>query len=375
MAVTATRTRVPKPRILSTKAIALDRLIPNDLNPRETYHFTEDNPGILALADSLRISGQQNPIQCYEVADKPGYFKLVKGHRRLFSARVANLKTLDAIIVDAPKTLGEELDLLGSEETLRHDWGLFSKMKYARQVALASGMNSLVNAQLVAKTGLTGRELSIADRMFRLEPTLVAHVRIWEEYTYRVAQAKEMGTHVSPGDFTVKSGIKVTEFSPVKAALVFDIFSALKSKCSSISEVKTWTDLKLQTRIAQIISRANVKEGERLASLIESVNRTTRPGALTMISSLLAEGSTANSIPVLLKATKNTHLMQMVQLVPKMVRMATQLNTLEKNIDQLGFDLQALQDCNAACLTLSRRVDRLQMLLQRKISDLQKRDV
>ena len=177
-------TLTTKKKIIENKAISLSQIYPNPLNPRRDYHLSQDNQDLQDMALSLSEAGQHNPATVYELLpDSPGEFMLLRGHRRHAGATLAGLETLDCNIVERPESLKEELEWLGSEDSLREDWGEYTRLEYAKLLANEYQM-SMSNAQLVASTGIPKARLEVGELMFSLEPELIAHVEQWEKWYY-----------------------------------------------------------------------------------------------------------------------------------------------------------------------------------------------
>lgn len=366
----ASRTAHRTVKILGSQVIAVDHLLANPKNPRPNYQFEEDNPDIRAISDSFALDGQHNPIKCYELLpERPGYFMLVQGHRRLFAARASGQDTLECTIIARPQSEAEELDWISSEDTLRSDWGLFSRMSHARRIALANGFETMTDPRLIAKTGLTALQLARAEKMFRLESAIIAHVKLWEEYRYRQNNAGE-GVSIA-ADFTVDSGIRVTDFAPDKAAITWDIFVALKKNCASIREVSEWTDLHLQQRIAQMVSRGSLSEAEQLRIVIESISRNNlQPGVPSQISSLLVDSGTGRTMRDVVRTTKNGFVSRLLVTTERLTKLADPVAALAKNVDQLGSDPDVLRRSKSVVETMLWRLTDLQSKLERHIERL-----
>src|SRR5690242_8912122 len=75
----------------STAEIALDRITPNQHQPRTTF----DPDGIEELAASIRRHGVLQPIVVSRSGD--GY-ELVAGHRRVLASRAAGRTTIPAVV-------------------------------------------------------------------------------------------------------------------------------------------------------------------------------------------------------------------------------------------------------------------------------------
>lgn len=356
-----------KPKFLGFASIAVDAIRPNPHNPRKVYHFDADNPRVLTMADSLRVSGQHNPIKVYELLpEEPGQYMLVQGHRRVYSAKLAGIDSLECEVISRPSSLAEELDWLGSEDSLKDEWGPFSKMEYARDLAIAYDI-PITDKKIQAKTGLSAMKLSVAERMFLLEKPIWAHVVRWEEYSY----FESLGEQEAMRDFPTDSGIKISDFPPEKAALTWDIFLSLRKHCASITE--EYNDLDLQTRIAISASRSTMKDLQRFKAIVDSMSRASRPGSLSQIANLLeSKPGRRSGVKSLVHTTRNTHAVRLVEATKSAKRLADTLQVLDRNIDQLGFDIDTLNAANNNLLSLLRYAERFQTHLERYMNQVER---
>jgi ParB family chromosome partitioning protein len=87
---------------------------PNPEQPRRDF----DEPGIDALAESIRAHGLLHPIV---VQRRNGGFELVAGERRLRAAQRAGVATIPAIVRPAAETARQSLELALTENLMRTD--------------------------------------------------------------------------------------------------------------------------------------------------------------------------------------------------------------------------------------------------------------
>lgn len=361
-----------KVKIIGSSFIPLDHLHENEHNPREHYQFSPDNTHILELADSLKMSGQHNAIKVYEMADSPGHFKLVQGHRRLYSARLVGEEGLECQLIRPPATLAEELDWLGSEDAGKKAWGPFSDLRYAKALADAHGYVAMDCVEVVAKTGFSLTQLTKGRKMFSLHDAIWSHVRKWEEYQYTKELSEEAAANFDL-DFAVQSGIKISDFSPDKAAWTWDIFCSLKANCAPIIP-KTMSDFDLQLRIAQLASRTTLRDLQKFKVTIDGMGHAASapPGGLAQIASLLEDRNHTRAVRDVVRTTRNTYAVKLALTTDKVERLATALKLLEDHADQLGSDTELLERAAHALLRLQFRVERLERRISAKKRDTKK---
>lgn len=237
--------------------ILTGRISPHPRNPRPTFHLADDDPHLLALSDSIKVEGQNNPAMLYEqvghysLPDKPGHYVLLQGERRWRACKIADVPRLRSLIVATPTNEAEEYEWLGIEEAFKLDWQPFFLLRFAADLARKNNVE-VFSPEIAAKTGLSMKQLKIADAVFSLEPPIQAMVAEYEELAYEQA--------IKPGSKKrsklAGSGVNTAEFPVAKAALVWEIFAELRRHCK-ISLVKDKSDLELQRVIAQRATRRN----------------------------------------------------------------------------------------------------------------------
>ncbi len=82
------------PKRLVIQEVGEERIMPNPFQARRTFGDLED------LANSIRVHGFTTRLRIRPEADRPGYFQLVYGERRLRAARLAGLREIPCEIAD-----------------------------------------------------------------------------------------------------------------------------------------------------------------------------------------------------------------------------------------------------------------------------------
>ncbi len=136
------------------KLLPLHRVEPNPEQPRQDF----DEEELSALADSIRIHGVLQPLTVRETQD--GYYQIIAGERRWRAARLAQLREVPAIVVEADDKKAMELALI--ENLQRQD---------LNSVEEALGYQSLMN-----EFGLTQEET--AERVGKSRPAIANALRL-----------------------------------------------------------------------------------------------------------------------------------------------------------------------------------------------------
>jgi len=100
-------------KALGISEIALDKIIPNEYQPRKTF----DDGKLKELAASIREQGVIQPVIVHRTAG--GSYQLIAGERRWRAARLAGLKTIPALVKEATKR--ELLEMALIENIQRED--------------------------------------------------------------------------------------------------------------------------------------------------------------------------------------------------------------------------------------------------------------
>lgn len=117
--------------------IDINKIMPNPLNPRqnEAIKTTE-------MQSIIKNRGWEEPITVYK---KGQIYIVLSGHRRLFSANQAKIKSIPCFIVDTPKNHQEEIERIASLQSGRVDWTNYDWAKFTYERWLAWGKPSVNN--------------------------------------------------------------------------------------------------------------------------------------------------------------------------------------------------------------------------------------
>lgn len=348
--------------VLDHQSIELSRLHPNPRNPRPTFHFGQDNPEIIALGESIRIDGLHNPLKVYELMpEAPGEFRIVQGHRRYAGSQVSGVTELDCIIIRRPTDEKEELEWLGSEDAHKRAWsesGLF-QMHHAYELAIQLGLRTPAHPEVAAKTGLTMTQLTVAEKIFKLEKPIQAMIMEYERIRYEQSLNGEAKRGRLSG-----SGVRTSEFPPDRAALVWDLFEALREHCTLT--VQKLDDLDLQTKIARWSTQRGGVEGlKNLTQAVRQAGRNPRPGLLAQIDDLL--NNDKRQVKDVVRTTRNTHIVRLVKLRKQLQATDEAIIRITPNTDSVGADLDLLKDTDRALSHLLRHADELQRRIEKLI--------
>lgn len=360
--------RTKKFVVIGHETIPTDRIHPNPKNPRPQFHFGADNPEIVAMGDSILVDGLHNPLKVYELMpEAPGNYRIVQGHRRHAAAELAGVEELDCTIIQRPANEREELEWLGSEDAHKRSWsesGLF-QMRHAYDLAKQHNLPSPNHPDIQAKTGLSKRQLEVAEKIFQLEPEIQYLCYQYEEWKYEQLLAQGRRGRVK----TVNAdGVKVSEFPPEKAAAVWELFDALRTHFTQLT--KGYSDLELQMIIAIKAGRTTSDDLRNLISAVKQSGKNPRPGLMTQISDLLTNEK--RKIHDVVRTTKNTHIIKLTKAARAAQLLDTQLMALCNNVDQLGADIELLKEADRILLRMLRHGTEFQMKLERVIKNEEK---
>lgn len=351
--------------ILGYDEIPVTRIYANPDNPRPKFHFSDDDPELIALGDSIKTSGQHRPAIVYEMVggwrpecqDQQGNYMLLQGESRWRACQIAKVDTLRCLIVRTPKDKASELEWLGVEEGFKRDWQPFFVMRFAHR--LSQELNTKITDQeITARTGLAIGQLKLAEKIFKLEPEIQAILAEYEEIVYKQRQNRETKGRIAGG-----SGIRSKEFTTAKAGLVWDIFSVLRDKHSFV--VKDYTDLELQRRIASKATKgaATSKEMEALLSALREP--TTPQGLPTEIVNLLA--NEGQKIKDTVRTVGHKNVIKHRKLIRSLDAVRTPIRSILANVDQVGTDPGQLEQDQNTILRLINDLQTYERELEKKV--------
>ena len=360
-------------QIVGYAEIPVDDIEPHPRNPRPAFHLTDDNPQLRELGDAIRVNGQTNPALVYEVTDPDGWhtgsydpnakgtgkYRLYQGERRWRSCRIANVATVRCFIARPPQSKAEELDWLGVEDSHKQPWQGYFDLKYAHDLAAEHGLK-VASGEMVARTSLTLNDLKNAEKIFQLDTAIQAYLVRYEELQYesQVTGIRPKGTaRLDP------KGVKVTEFTVPKAAMVWDLFSALRENTPAV--VREYSDYELQLILAQKASQSTLDDLGKLLGLIRQAGTKPTPGVLTELAELLTNKK--RKVNETTKGTgvhESTKLTQFQQRAPKLRSLADHIT---KNVEQIGNDPEELKRAQAEALQLLVEVGDMERELRKRI--------
>ena len=134
--------------------LPLQKIEPNRLQPRKSFNEEE----LAALADSIRQHGVIQPLTV-RLLDT-GYYQIIAGERRLRAARMAGLREVPVVIIEADDKKAMELALI--ENLQRAD---LTPIEEARGYQ-----------QLIGEYGLTQEQ--VADRVSKSRPAVANAMRL-----------------------------------------------------------------------------------------------------------------------------------------------------------------------------------------------------
>ena len=190
-------TRPAEPRFPNTGAISGMRSTLRDLSsnavreiepamieeggPRDRLAFSDGE--IAALAESIRLHGQQVPIMVRPIAERPGRYRIVYGRRRLRALRLLDLPAKALV-----RSLSDEQALLaqGQENSQRLDPSFIEKALFAAELTEAGYDTAVILDALAIDRPMLSRMAKVA----RVVPRAAAQAigpahgvgrRRWEE--------------------------------------------------------------------------------------------------------------------------------------------------------------------------------------------------
>ncbi|MBL0375368.1 plasmid partitioning protein RepB [Rhizobium sp. KVB221] len=103
-----------------------DKVLPSSIHDR--FEGSYDDEAVLEIVESMRERGQIVPGLVRPAADRPGYFQIVFGRRRLAAAKTLGVKFKAAV-----RELSEEQAVIfqGEENTARQDLSFIEKCAFA----------------------------------------------------------------------------------------------------------------------------------------------------------------------------------------------------------------------------------------------------
>ena len=132
-------------RDLSSNAVReIDTAMIDDGGPKDRLDFADAD--VAELAESIRAHGQQVPVMVRPVAERPGYYRVVYGRRRLRALRLLGLpaKALVRSLTDQQAILAQ-----GQENSQRLDPSFIEKALFASEL-VQGGYDTAVIVEALA---------------------------------------------------------------------------------------------------------------------------------------------------------------------------------------------------------------------------------
>lgn len=129
----------------------------DDDGPKDRLRITDDD--VAQLAESIRLHGQQVPIMVRPIADRPGYYRIVYGRRRLHALRMLGrpAKALVRSLSDHEAILAQ-----GQENAERLDPSFIEKALFAAELAEVGYENSVIQDALAIDKAMLSRMNKVA---------------------------------------------------------------------------------------------------------------------------------------------------------------------------------------------------------------------
>lgn len=120
-----------------TEWVNTEEIVPNPLNPRK-----DDSVKTEELQSIIKKRGWEMPLTVYR---KGKIYVVLAGHRRLYAARAAKIRQIPVFIVEAPKTLAEEMERIASAQLAQEDWTQLEWARFVHERWLAWGRPSVTS--------------------------------------------------------------------------------------------------------------------------------------------------------------------------------------------------------------------------------------
>ncbi len=144
--------------------IDVEQIVPNPNQPR--VHFDEDT--LKELADSIRVIGVLQPILVRPTPEKSKAFEIIAGERRWRASKIANLKTIPAIVRETDDLLSVEQALV--ENLHRQD---LTPLEEAAAYKQLLDDFKMTHEQVAEKVGKSRSVITNSLRLLALPPSIL----------------------------------------------------------------------------------------------------------------------------------------------------------------------------------------------------------
>ena len=148
------------------RLMPIQKIEPNPDQPRQNF----DEEELAALAESISIHGIMQPLAVRETSS--GYYQIIAGERRWRAARIANLKEVPVIIIEADDKKTMELALI--ENLQRQDLNPVEEALGYRSLMDEYG---LTQEETASRVGKSRPAVANALRLLSLSPKVLEMVR------------------------------------------------------------------------------------------------------------------------------------------------------------------------------------------------------
>ena len=148
------------------RLMPIHKIEPNPDQPRQDF----DEEELAALAESISVHGLVQPLTVREM--KNGYYQIIAGERRWRASRMANLKEVPVVIIEADDKKTMELALI--ENLPRQDLNPMEAAMGYRSVMEEYG---LTQEETAARVGKSRPAVANALRLLALTPKVMEMVR------------------------------------------------------------------------------------------------------------------------------------------------------------------------------------------------------
>ena len=137
----------------------------NSSQPRKTF----DEAALAELADSIRLHGIIQPLTVRKLSS--GYYQIIAGERRWRAARLAGLREVPVVIVEADDRKAAELAMI--ENLQRED---LNPMEEASGYQALIQQYHMTQEEAASRVGKSRPAVANALRLLELDPAVQAHV-------------------------------------------------------------------------------------------------------------------------------------------------------------------------------------------------------
>ena len=366
---------MPKPQfeIQEYREVPVNLVLPNPRNPRPQFHFSDADPKLKELGDSIKSDGQHRPglafelVGHYEHPDQPGHFMLLQGESRWRACKLAGVPVYRLLIVPTPDKESAEMQWFGIEDSYKRDWGRFFLLKWAWELSRLRGLRTTAHHDIMMTTGLSMRDLETAEKIFALHPEIQEMISTYEQEMYRQTQKRIEGGGGRLGRLRAKEN--VPELTVRKASIIYDIFTILRANFTQT--VEAWDDLTIQHKLASHASKRTTSgdDLETLRATLRAAGRKPIPGLVMQVISLLEDpAKRVKSVNAATHASQSERLGRVARTCEKLDR---ELEALLGRIDQSGNDSKDLMEASRQLLKTCRLLSDTEHKISTRIRDLE----